>query len=152
MRAKSEAPAIFKKIIISPEWKPVTFLNLLIIIFSVLSTHFAAFFACFGEPHNTFIKGLDLVMEIFFIMDIVKNLFMMYRDPRDPRKYISELTKIVWHYLKGAFIFDMLAVLAWPISYTMKGAIDPDIAVLIYLLRLFRLSKILILMDLQKFT
>lgn len=91
-------------------------------------------------------------MEVVFIMDIVKNLFMMYRDPRDPRKYISELGKIVWHYLKGAFIFDLLAVLAWPISYAMKGAINPDTADLIYLLRLFRLSKILILMDLQKFT
>ena len=77
---------------------------------------------------------------------------MMYRDPRDPRKYISDITKIIWHYLKGAFIFDLLAVLAWPISGAMKGAIDPENADLIYLLRLFRLSKILILMDLQKFT
>ena len=151
-RSNSTAPAIFKKIIIHPEWKPVTFLNLLIILFSVLSTHFAAFFACFGEPQNKFIKGLDLVMEIFFIIDIVSHLFMMYRDPRDPRKYISDITKIIWHYLKGAFIFDLLAVLAWPISGAMKGAIDPENADLIYLLRLFRLSKILILMDLQKFT
>ena len=55
------------------------------------------------------------------------------------------------HYLKGAFIFDLLAVLAWPLSYAMKGAIDPDYADLIYLLRLFRLSKILILMDIQQF-
>lgn len=77
---------------------------------------------------------------------------MMYRDPRDPRKYISDLAKIIMHYLKGAFIFDLLAVLAWPISYALKDAIDPEYADLIYLLRLFRLSKILILMDLQKFT
>ena len=50
----------------------------------MLTTLFAAYFACFGEPENEGIYYFDMVMEICFIADIVKNFFLMYTDPTDP--------------------------------------------------------------------
>ena len=80
----NEPPAILKKIIIDPGWKPVIIFQLLLVIFSMLTTLFAAFFACFGEPMNQAIYYFDMFMEICFIVDIVKNFFLMYTDPTDP--------------------------------------------------------------------
>lgn len=49
-------------------------------------------------------------------------------------------------------MFDLLAQIAWPLRHMLKDTWSPDTVSLIYLLRLFRLGKILILMNLQKFT
>ena len=124
----------------------------LIIIFSVFSTFFAAFFACFGEPEEGPIWTFDTVMETFFVVDLVKNFFLEYTDPREPRKPVRDLFLIARNYIKGAFIFDMIACSGWPFRYIVRGSWDPDDLSLIYLLRLLRLSKILVLLDLQKFT
>ena len=51
-----------------------------IILFSVFSTLFAAFFACFGEPVEGPILTFDVTMEIFFVVELVKNFFMEYVD------------------------------------------------------------------------
>lgn len=56
------------------------------------------------------------------------------------------------HYLKGQFVFDLLAQISWPMRYFLKDSWTSADVSLIYLLRLFRLGKILILMNLQKFT
>ena len=85
-QTKHEPPAIFKKIIIDPSFKPVEIFQLMIILFSMLTTLFAAYFACFGEPENESVYYLDMFMEICFIIDIVKNFFLMYTDPTDPSK------------------------------------------------------------------
>ena len=88
---------------------------LLIIVFSALSTLFAAYFACFGEPEKGAVYTLDIVMEVCFCIDIVRNFFMQYTDPREPRKPIKDLFKIAKHYIKGSFFFDLIACLAWPL-------------------------------------
>jgi hypothetical protein len=56
--------------------KPVALFELLMTIFSILSTLFAAYFACFGEPSILFIIYLDNIMEVCFALDIVRNFFM----------------------------------------------------------------------------
>ena len=125
----------------------------LIILFSVFSTFFSAYFACFGEPkEDEPIFFFDSIMESFFVMDLIKNFFLEYTDPREPRKPVQDLFLIARNYLKGAFIFDMIACIGWPLRYLFRDSWDPNDLSLIYLLRLLRLSKILILLDLQKFT
>ena len=125
----------------------------LIILFSVFSTFFAAYFACFGEPNeDETIFVLDAIMESCFVVDLIKNFFLEYTDPREPRKPVRDLFLIARNYLKGAFIFDCIANIGWPLRYLFRDDMDPDDLSLIYLLRLLRLSKILILLDLQKFT
>ena len=114
-RSLAEKPACFQKIVLKREWKPIALFMSLIIIFSVFSTLFAAFFACFGEPEegSTILK-LDTVMEVFFFVDLVKNFFLEYTDPREPRKPVRDLYLIARNYIKGAFIFDMIACSGWP--------------------------------------
>ena len=75
-RKRAEKPACFQKIILDPTWKPIIIFGFLIIIFAVISTILGAFFACFGEPENEALIILDMVMEIFFALDIVRLFFM----------------------------------------------------------------------------
>ena len=118
-RKWQQQPAIFKKIILDPEWKPITIFVLLIVVFSMLSTLLAAYFACFGPPEPGLILYLDTVMEIFFCIDIVRNFLTQYTDPREPRKPIKDVFKIALHYVKGSFFFDLVAVMAWPLRHAV---------------------------------
>ena len=77
---------------------------------------------------------------------------MMYQDPCDPRKYIKDVRKIIKRYLKGAFIFDLLALMAGPFYYILYNFSGSDMAHLFFLLRLFRCPKMMIIIDLDKFT
>ncbi len=123
----------------------------MIILFALISTLLAAYFACFGAPSESGLIIFDNIMEICFITDIVRNFFTQYVDPRDPRKRIRDLIQIAKNYVSNSFFFDLIACLAWPIHYAIQDSYEPDTASLIYLLRLFRLGKILILMNLQVF-
>ena len=121
----------------------------LMIIFSMTSSILGALLACFGEPEpGSWILILDTIMEIAFIIDIVKNFFTQYTDPRQPTKPVKDLFKIVVNYLKGPFFFDFLAISAWPIRGIFRNSMAEDKVSLIYLLRTFRISKILILLNL----
>ena len=151
-RAKSTQPLIFKKIILNPEWKPVAIFITLIIIFSGFSTLFAAYSACFGEPvEGSTLFWCDTVMEMCFVLDIIKNFLMQYTDPREPREPVRDLYKITMNYVKGAFIYDLIGCSGWPLRYAFRSSWPPDKLSLIYLLRIFRLSKVLRLLNLQNF-
>ena len=75
-RKRAEKPAIFSKIILDPSWKPIIIFGFLIIISAMISTTLGAYFACFGEPTDNFLIILDMVMEILFAIDIIRNFFM----------------------------------------------------------------------------
>ena len=152
-RKRASIPPIFKRIIINPEWKVVRVFEALIVIFALLSTLVSAWFANFGAPDDKYGLGFDIFMECCFGIDIIKNFLMMYQDPCDPRKYIKDVRKIMKRYLKGAFFFDLLALMAGPLYYVLVNfSGSDDMAQLIFLLRLFRCPKMRILIDLDKFT
>jgi len=48
------------------------------IIFALISTLLATFYACFGPPASTGSKVIDIVMEVCFGIDIIRNFFMQY--------------------------------------------------------------------------
>ena len=87
-------------------------------------------------------------MEIVFMIDILRNFLMEYYDPREPRKPIRDCGSIAVHYIKAEFVFDVLAILAWPLRKFFDGDWEDMNANLLYLLRLLRLSKILIILNL----
>ena len=138
-------------IIVHPGSKHVAFFVAIITVFSVFSTTFAAYFACFGEPVTDPIIIFELVMEICFALDIVRIFLTQYVDPQDPKRYINDPLKIAKHYITSSFVFDVLSLSAWPLRNVVRGSWEPEHVSLIYLLRLFRLSKILVIMDLDKF-
>ncbi len=72
---------------------------LMIILFALISTLLAAYFACFGAPSQSGVIIFDNIMEICFVTDIVRNFFTQYVDPRDPRKRIRDLVKIAKNYI-----------------------------------------------------
>ena len=118
-RERADAPACAKKLIIDPTWKPVRVLEFLVVIFSAISSHLAAYYACFGEPEGLLL-AFDQVMEVVFGMNIIKNFFKQYRDPNDPAKFIKDFFLIVKHYVRGAFAFDLMALSAWPLSFILR--------------------------------
>ena len=148
MRKLSQRPACFDKVILDPEWKLMSAFMFIMIIFSTLSSFFSAYFACFGEPESgSVMVYLDTVMEVAFIIDLFKNFFTQYTDPRQ-LKPVRDLFKITVNYLKGPFFFDFLAILAWPMREIFRNSWSQENIGLLYLLRIFRISKILILLNL----
>ena len=142
-----------KKIVLDSEWKLLSMFFMLMVLFSLLSSLFAAFFACFGEPETgDSVYYFDMIMEICFILDIFRNFFTQYIDPERPEKPVTDLFSIWIRYVKGPLIFDLLAISAWPLRVVVRDSWKADNVGLIYLLRLFRIPKILILMNLQGFT
>ena len=151
-RDPTQAPKIFDKIILSGDQTPVAIFIMIIILFSLVSTLLAAYFACFGKPDSEFMDVLDLIMETAFAMDIARNFLFQYTDPREPRKPVRDCARIATHYAKGAFIWDLIPQISTLIKLSVENSWTPEQVNLLFLLRLLRLSKILILMDLQKFT
>ena len=136
-----------------PDNKAVSLFSSLMVVLAGTSTVLGSYFACFGEPEVSSLPSmLDIVMESCFILDMVKNFFMEYKDPSNPERKIVDLGKIIKNYVKGAFIIDFVALVGFPIHYAAKGAISQENLSLIYLSRLFRLPKSFILLDSMRFT
>ena len=82
------------KFILSESQKPVAMFILLITLFSLVSTIFAAYSACFGAPEAFGFKVFNSIMEVCFVIDLVRNFFMEFTDPGDPRKPVRNFLRI----------------------------------------------------------
>ncbi|CAN1847524.1 Potassium channel SKOR [Linum perenne] len=71
-----------------------------------------------GLPNNLFI--LDIVGQIAFLLDIILQFFISYRDPLTYRM-VYNLTPIALRYFKSHFIIDFLGCLPWDIIYKVSG-------------------------------
>ena len=120
------------------------------IIFALISTLCAAFFACFGPSDAIGMQVIDGIMEVCFAIDIIRNFFMQYEDIEE-QKIIRNLRLIAKRYLKGDFAVDLLAISRFPLHEIFKDSWTQDQLDLLYLLRLFRLYKVLFLLNTQKF-
>lgn len=149
---KEEHPECYNKLVLSPDSKIVAIFTGVIIVFSGVSTIFGQYFACFEEPDtDSALYIIDTFMEVCFMIDIVKNFFLKYTDPRDPRRFVQDLGQIIQHYAKGAFFFDFIACIGFLLRHAMKGHLPKDQISLFYLSRLFRLPMFLKLLDPQSF-
>lgn len=142
---------LFDKLVLTTDMHLLKLFMIVITVFSVLSTLFAAYFACFGEPATPGIKAFEIVMEVFFALDIIRNFLMQYTEPTEPKKPIRVCSKIASHYVKTSFVYDMVALSATPLIILFTGVWTPDNVSLFFLLRLLRLSKIVIIMDKSAF-
>ena len=137
--------------ILSPHSRAIQIFSLFVLSFAFYSTLSAAYFACFGPPSNVVIYYLDLTMEACFVIDMLTNFFMEYED-QISRKTIREFNKTVKHYIKGDFLFDLIAILRYPLSQLFKDSWSEDELHLLYITRTLRLYKILFLLNAQKFS
>jgi len=135
------------RFVISPDSRYKQFFNIVIIILSLLSTISAAYFACFGFIEQPIFVALELMMESCFLVDIILNFLLQYKDDED-FKPVKDLKKIAIRYLKRFFIIDFLATV--PLRYMMLTD-DPDTLQLFQLLKLLRLPKLQSVMDTKNF-
>lgn len=98
-------------LIISENNKVFQVYGFIMIIFALVSTLLATFYACFGPPESTFAKVVDIIMEVCFGIDIIRHFFMEYRDDEEGgQRRVRNLKSIAKRYLKGDFLVDILAI------------------------------------------
>lgn len=101
-------------LILTGESRPVQIYQFIMIIFALISTLCAAYYACFGPPEDETMKVIDGIMEVCFLIDIVRNFFMQYEDVEE-QKTVRNLKLIAKRYLKGDFVVDLLAISKTPL-------------------------------------
>ncbi|KAJ6684193.1 POTASSIUM CHANNEL SKOR-LIKE [Salix viminalis] len=110
-----------------------------ILLWAVYSSFFTPLeFGFFrGLPENLFI--LDIVGQVAFLLDIIFQFFIAYRDSQTYRT-VYKRTPIALRYLKSHFIIDLLACLPWDIIYKVCGHKE-EVRYLLWI-RLSRVRKV----------
>lgn len=95
---------------------------------------------------------IDLILDVYFILDIVLSIFTAYPDPITG-VLITNINSIVKHYVKGDLFFDIIASFPFSILDAAFGiqasGAGTNVAKLAKLPRLYRLAKILRLMKIS---
>eukprot|EP00441_Pelagodinium_beii_P037253 CAMPEP_0197645090 /NCGR_PEP_ID=MMETSP1338-20131121/17851_1 /TAXON_ID=43686 ORGANISM="Pelagodinium beii, Strain RCC1491" /NCGR_SAMPLE_ID=MMETSP1338 /ASSEMBLY_ACC=CAM_ASM_000754 /LENGTH=1465 /DNA_ID=CAMNT_0043218587 /DNA_START=123 /DNA_END=4516 /DNA_ORIENTATION=+ len=119
------------------------------IIYSVLVVPFRI---GFGVEAEGAVKVLDIIMDVFFFIDIILTFLTGYLDEREALE--TSYKKIAVRYLMTFFVIDVITVL--PVEYVML-AVSPDNGAasevgVLKILRLFRLLKLGRLFRLKRLT
>ncbi|ESR34330.1 hypothetical protein CICLE_v10004424mg [Citrus x clementina] len=111
-----------------------------ILIWALYSSFFTPMeFAFFrGLPENLFI--LDIAGQIAFLIDIILQFFLAYRDSQTYRM-VYKRTPIALRYLKSSFIIDLLSCLPWDVIYKACGRKE-EVRYLLWI-RLYRVRKVI---------
>jgi hypothetical protein len=106
----------------------------------------AAYFAAFGFPCDFTWVVIDSGVEFFFLIDIILNFFTKYKSKKE--REVKDLKKIAKRYLKGMFIFDVIATFPFRWVFFQEETLeDQEKSQLLFLLKLLRLPKMKILLD-----
>jgi hypothetical protein len=90
-----------------------------------------------GLPENLFI--LDIIGQIAFLVDIVLQFFVAYRDSQTYRM-VYKRTPIALRYLKSTFVVDLLGCLPWDLIYKACGRRE-EVRYLLWI-RLYRAQRV----------
>ncbi|XP_022939042.1 potassium channel SKOR-like [Cucurbita moschata] len=128
-----------KGLIIHPDSRWYRAWTKFILIWAVYSSFFTPMeFAFFrGLPDNLFI--LDIVGQIAFLVDIVFQFFLAYRDSQT-YLMVYKHTPIALKYLKSTFVTDFLSCMPWDLIYKACGKRE-EVRCLLWI-RLFRVRKV----------
>ncbi|KAL5574136.1 hypothetical protein UlMin_023733, partial [Ulmus minor] len=91
-----------------------------ILLWAVYSSFFTPMeFGFFRGLHDDLFI-LDIAGQVAFLVDIVLQFFVAYRD-RQTYRMVSKRTPIALRYLKSHFVLDLLGCFPWDIIYTRSG-------------------------------
>lgn len=138
-----ETIPIKERIIIKHDatWKSVFDVVILLLVgYSCISS---LFYVAFDQPSNIVHKVFDWIVEAAFYMDLFLNFITEYIDPIS-RKPVRNLKEIFVNYITGWFVIDFLSV--FPFAQLMDSGAGTK------LFRLFRLPRLLKLLDVNKFS
>ncbi|XP_027331706.1 potassium channel SKOR-like [Abrus precatorius] len=110
-----------------------------ILLWAVYSSFFTPMeFGFFrGLPENLFI--LDIIGQIAFLVDIVLQFFVAFRDSQTYRM-VHKRTHIALRYVKSGFILDLLGCMPWDIIFKACGRRE-EVRYLLWI-RLYRVRKV----------
>jgi len=89
-------------------------------------------------------------MEAFFALGILRSFFLEFTDEENHRP-VRDLKRIAKRYLGSSFIFDLVAISTLPLIGLFKDSWDPENLSLLYLLRLLRVERIFVILNIQVF-
>ncbi|XP_021891345.1 potassium channel SKOR-like [Carica papaya] len=126
--------------IISPDSRWYRAWTTFILVWALYSSFFTPLeFGFFrGLPENLFI--LDIAGQVAFLLDIVLQFFVAYRDSQTYRM-VYKHTPITLRYLKSSFIIDLLGCMPWDLIYKASGNKE-EVRYLLWI-RLYRVRKVI---------
>lgn len=131
-----------EKLIISWDsgWKSYFDIAILLLVgYSCFST---LLYVAYGTPTNELHKAFDDFVEYMFYTDFLFNFLQEYRDP-DTLEPVRDLKRIAVNYFKGWFFVDFVSI--FPFEHFLNSG------VLTKLVRLFRLPRLVKLLDISRF-
>ncbi|EXC20599.1 Potassium channel SKOR [Morus notabilis] len=109
-----------KDLVIYPDNKWYRVWQKFILIWAVYSSFFTPLEFGFFRGLNEDLFVLDIVGQIAFLVDIVLQFFVAYRDSQTYRM-VCKRNPIALRYLKSHFVIDLLGCLPWDIIYKTCG-------------------------------
>ncbi|KAF8723638.1 hypothetical protein HU200_021595 [Digitaria exilis] len=139
LAGEGAAHGFFHDLVIHPDNRWYRLWTKFILVWAVYSSFFTPLeFGFFrGLPRKLFF--LDIAGQIAFLIDIVVNFFVAYRDP-DTYRIIYDPTAIALRYCKSSFIFDLLGCFPWDAIYKACGSKE-EVRYLLWI-RLTRVMKV----------
>uniref|UniRef100_A0A2P2LLD9 Potassium channel n=1 Tax=Rhizophora mucronata TaxID=61149 RepID=A0A2P2LLD9_RHIMU len=130
---------VSKGLVIHPENRWYRTWMKFILIWAIYSSFFTPMeFGFFrGLPKNLFI--LDIVGQIAFLLDIVLQFFIAYRDCQTYRMVYKRMP-IALRYLKSHFLIDLLGCVPWDVIYKVSG--HQEVVRYLLWIRLSRVRKV----------
>uniref|UniRef100_A0A7N0UWU2 Potassium channel n=1 Tax=Kalanchoe fedtschenkoi TaxID=63787 RepID=A0A7N0UWU2_KALFE len=127
------------RLVIHPDNRWYRIWTKFILIWAVYSTFFTPMeFGFFrGLPKN--LKLMDVASQLFFMVDIVLQFFVAYRDSQTYRM-VYKRNPIALRYVKSTFVVDLLGCMPWDIIYKAWG--HEEVIRYFLWLRLSRLRKV----------
>lgn len=138
-RKFSRGALFHESVIINPDNRWYRAWIKFILLWAVYSSFFTPMeFGFFrGLPENLFI--LDIIGQIAFLVDIVLQFFVAYRDSQTYRM-VYKRTPIALRYLKSTFVVDLLGCLPWDLIYKACGRRE-EVRYLLWI-RLYRAQRV----------
>ena len=118
------------------------------IIICIVSSFYYAYCAAFYQNIDENLKfHIRYMFEIVFLIDMISQFFTSYPCSNKTAKCnIRDISLIIDHYIRGGFVSDLIPLL--PFQYL---SIPNDKADLFLLIKIFRISKGLDMMNVTKF-
>ena len=126
---------------IDADWK--SYFDMIMLLCACENTIMQAYYSAFGLPNDQFENILDFVIEGLFLLDLIFCLCQEYRDS-ETQTMVTDLKKISINYLKGNFLFDLIAIIPFD-SFTSGPKIR-----LYRLLKMLRVPRMIQLLDVDR--
>ncbi|KAF9625243.1 hypothetical protein IFM89_020829 [Coptis chinensis] len=127
-----------KDFVINPDNRYYHIWTHIILIWAVYSSFLTPIEFGFFRGLPKALSFLDITGQVAFLIDIVVNFFLAYRDS-ETYLMVYKRTPIALRYLKSNFIFDFLGCLPWDVIYRVSGR--KEVVRYLLWLRLTRVRK-----------